>query len=210
MAIIEVSLCFISIYQCLSGLRNEMGEQVLTLADAYNLKIANTCFKKKDEHLITHKSGPEKTQIDFWLCSKEILKIIKDCKVIPGEAVIFQHRLLLLELKLKSTNKNKKDTIKPIKKIKWFKISKEPAFVNEMNNWLREDIQRIEDVSANDMWNRLEEFRVKRAGINPGIPKGKLKIKKESWWWSENVMTTIREKKDACKALSKCEDDQLT
>ncbi|KAM1087697.1 hypothetical protein ACFX2B_013050 [Malus domestica] len=53
------------------GERNEDGEAILDFAMAYDLFLANTFFKKREEHVITYKSGSSKTQIDFLLMRKE-------------------------------------------------------------------------------------------------------------------------------------------
>ncbi|KAM1225087.1 hypothetical protein ACFX2G_044844 [Malus domestica] len=52
------------------GERNEDGEAILDFAMAYDLFLANTFFKKIEEHVITYKSGSSKTQIDFLLMRK--------------------------------------------------------------------------------------------------------------------------------------------
>lgn len=106
------------------GTKNDPGEEVLNLADAHGLLVANTLFKKKPEHLITYKSGQHATQIDYWLCSTELRKTFKDCKVIPGEPLASQHRLLLLEMNIERKQKTK-DSIKPVCKIKWQNLEKE-------------------------------------------------------------------------------------
>ena len=38
--------------------RNNFGEAILDFAVAYDLIVANTFFRKREEHLITFKSGP--------------------------------------------------------------------------------------------------------------------------------------------------------
>ena len=43
------------------------GERILEYALAYDLFLGNTCFKKRDGHLITYRSGNTATQIDFVL-----------------------------------------------------------------------------------------------------------------------------------------------
>ncbi|KAM2569161.1 hypothetical protein TB2_009302 [Malus domestica] len=52
------------------GERNEDGEAILDFAMAYDLLLANTFFNKREEHVITYKSGSSKTQIDFFLMRK--------------------------------------------------------------------------------------------------------------------------------------------
>ena len=56
------------------------GERTLEYALAFDLLLGNTCFKKRDSHLITYKSGNAATQIDFILFPRAMQKI-------PGEEV---------------------------------------------------------------------------------------------------------------------------
>ena len=49
------------------GEKNELGDTILDFALAFDPVIVNTCFKKRDEHLITYKSGTNRSQIDFFL-----------------------------------------------------------------------------------------------------------------------------------------------
>ena len=65
----------------------------------HDLVLANTCFKKRDLHMITFKSGSNHSQIDFLLTRRINESICKDYKVIPGEALTTQHRLLVLDVK---------------------------------------------------------------------------------------------------------------
>ena len=43
------------------------GKRTIEYALAFNPLLGNTCFKKRDSHLITHESGNVATQIDFIL-----------------------------------------------------------------------------------------------------------------------------------------------
>ncbi|KAL4192792.1 hypothetical protein AMTRI_Chr06g173720 [Amborella trichopoda] len=61
----------------------QMGETILDFVMAYDLAIAKTYFKKRDEHLITYKI--KKVDRPSW----------KDCKVIPRESLTTQHRLVV-------------------------------------------------------------------------------------------------------------------
>ena len=63
------------------------GERILEYALAFDLLLGNTCFKKRDSHLITYKSGNIATQIDFILFRRTMRKLVTDVKVIPGEEV---------------------------------------------------------------------------------------------------------------------------
>ena len=79
--------------------QNPEGESILSFAQAYNLVVANTYFQKKDKHLITYKSGDRCSTVDYIITRREKLKNIKDCKVIPGECAITQHRILVMDYK---------------------------------------------------------------------------------------------------------------
>ena len=63
------------------------GDRILEYALAFDLLLGNTCFKKRDSHLITYKSGNIATQIDFILFHRTMCKLVTDVKVIPGEEV---------------------------------------------------------------------------------------------------------------------------
>ena len=76
------------------------GERILEYALAFDLLLGNTCFKKRDSHLITYKSGNAATQIDFILFPRAMRKIVTDVKVIPGKEVALQHQLLVCDLRL--------------------------------------------------------------------------------------------------------------
>ena len=50
------------------------GERILEYALAFDLLLGNTCFKKRDSHLITYKSGNAATQTDFILFPRAMRK----------------------------------------------------------------------------------------------------------------------------------------
>ncbi|XP_067139326.1 craniofacial development protein 2-like [Centruroides vittatus] len=100
------------------GGRKFKGECVLQMATAYELVVVNTYFDKCEKHLITYKSRDHKSQIDYLLTRRTTLKGIKDCKVLPGEDLTSQHRLLVMELKIDLNRIKYKDKL--ISKIKWW------------------------------------------------------------------------------------------
>ena len=59
----------------------------------------NTFYSKGREHLLTYKSGGNVTVIDYFMVRRDILRELKNCKVIPGESVETQHRMLVIEMK---------------------------------------------------------------------------------------------------------------
>ena len=79
------------------GSRNQEGEEVLDFAVAFNLMIANTFFRKRESHLVTFSSGQHSNQIDFVLARRKDKRACLGCKVIPGECVVSQYKLLVVD-----------------------------------------------------------------------------------------------------------------
>jgi hypothetical protein len=79
------------------GSRNQEGEGILNFALAYELFVANTLFRKRVSHLITFSSGQHCSQIDFILTRREDRHAYLDCKVILGECVVSQHKLVVVD-----------------------------------------------------------------------------------------------------------------
>ena len=74
------------------------GERILEYALVYDLFLGNTCFKNRDSHLITFRSGDTSTQIDFMLFRKSLRILIMDVKVIPGEEGALQNQFLVCNM----------------------------------------------------------------------------------------------------------------
>jgi hypothetical protein len=102
------------------GTRNQEGEEILNFALAYDMFIANTFFRKTNSHLVTFSSGQHTSQIDFVLLRKEDRHACLDCKVIPVECVVTQHKLVVADFRFKirlQRNKHNKVT-----RTKWVKL----------------------------------------------------------------------------------------
>lgn len=74
------------------------GETILEYALAFGLLIGNTCFKKRNSHLVTYQSGNAASQIDFILYQQNIRKFVTDVKVNSGKEVAPQHQLLICDM----------------------------------------------------------------------------------------------------------------
>jgi len=83
------------------GKRNEPGNSILDFALSYDFILANTWFRKRESHLITFRSGSSVSQIDFFLTRKVDRGYCMDCKVVPGESVVTQHKLLILDVQVR-------------------------------------------------------------------------------------------------------------
>lgn len=105
------------------GNRNIDGETLLQFSSSFDLAVVNTWFQKSDEHLITYKSGNHATQIDYFLLRKNKLPCVKNCKVIPGEPLVAQHRMLVMEVKIKVMGKSGRN--RPPPRTRWRMLEKE-------------------------------------------------------------------------------------
>lgn len=80
---------------------NADGERILDLVITFDLAIASAFFCKKEKHIITNKSEDNFTERDYLINRRTNVVEIKDCKVIPGDHVAPQHRLLVMDLLLR-------------------------------------------------------------------------------------------------------------
>jgi hypothetical protein len=81
------------------GSRNQEGDGILNFALAYDLFVTNTLFRKRVSHLVTFSSGQHCSQIDFILARREDRHACLDCKVITGECVVPQHKLVVADFR---------------------------------------------------------------------------------------------------------------
>ncbi|XP_070046008.1 uncharacterized protein [Nicotiana tomentosiformis] len=82
------------------GERNGGGTSLLDFAKAFGLVIVNFSFPKREGHLVTFQNTVVKTQIDYLLLKRYDRGLCKDCKVILGEILEMQHRLLVMEVSI--------------------------------------------------------------------------------------------------------------
>nr|XP_016445153.1 PREDICTED: craniofacial development protein 2-like [Nicotiana tabacum] len=107
------------------GDRNAGGTLLLDFAKAFELVIANSSFPKREEHLVTFQSTVVKTKIDYILLRRCDRGLCKDCKVILGETLAMQHRLLVLDVGI--LMKRKKRTTQGRPRIRWEPLTKDKA-----------------------------------------------------------------------------------
>ena len=106
-------------------MRNSEEVSILDFAVAYELSIINSYFKKREEHLITFKSGSTRTQIDYFLVWENSRWWCRDCKVLPSECLTTQHRLLVLNMEIRGAIRKKRKV--GVYKVKWWNLKGENA-----------------------------------------------------------------------------------
>ena len=85
------------------GDRNAEGEAILEFTMCFNL-VANTFFTKETQKLVTYESGGVSSVVDYMLARKNDMK---DVKVIPGEECVSQHKLVVMDMRIKGSTKKK-------------------------------------------------------------------------------------------------------
>ncbi|KAH1264626.1 Craniofacial development protein 2 [Glycine max] len=186
------------------GEMNGEGKSILEFSEALDLSIANTWFKKRAEHLITYKSGGTCSQIDFFLIRKSDRKYCLNCKVIPGESLTTQHRVLVMDVRIRDRAKRRSPMVAP--RIKWWHLKGEKQGIFQQKIW--EGWCGQSQGSANDMWNKMSQEIIKVAKETLGESRGFGPRGKESWWWNESVQSKVRVKKECFKEWSRCRNSE--
>ncbi|XP_063941325.1 uncharacterized protein LOC135149527 [Daucus carota subsp. sativus] len=70
------------------GVRNDNGSTLLEFATAHDLVIVNSSFRKRDDNLITFRSGGHATQIDYLLIRSRDFRFCSYCKVFQWKLVL--------------------------------------------------------------------------------------------------------------------------
>ncbi|KAK3551724.1 hypothetical protein QTP70_023244 [Hemibagrus guttatus] len=169
--------------------RNLEGQMVVDFAKRMDMAVVNTYFQKREEHRVTYKSVGRRTQVDYILCKRGNLKEISDCKVIVGENVARQHRMVVCRMTLMVCKKKSSEIEK---KTKWWKLKKEEC-CEEFRQKLRQALggQVVLETTA----EVIRETGKKVLGVS----SGRRKEDKETWWWNEEVQDSIQRKRLAKK-----------
>ncbi|KAK3525230.1 hypothetical protein QTP86_024951 [Hemibagrus guttatus] len=168
--------------------RNLEGQMVVDFAKRMDMAMVNT-YQKREEHRVTYKSGGRRTQVDYILCRRGNLKEISDCKVVVGESVARQYRMVVCRMTL-MVCKTKRSKIE--KKTKWWKLKKEEC-CEEFRQKLRQALGG--QVVLPDDWETTAEVIRETGRKVLGVSSGRRKEDKETWWWNEKVQDSIQRKR---------------
>lgn len=168
--------------------RNAEGQMLVDFAKRMEMAVVNTFFQKRLEHRVTYKSGGRSTQVDYVLCRRCNLKEISDCKVLVGESVTSQHRMVVCRMTLVVRKMVK---VKTEPRTKWWKLKDEECCV-AFREKLREALGG-QEVLPNDWTTTASAIRETGRRVL-GVSSGK-KVDKETWWWNAEVQEHIHEKR---------------
>ncbi|KAI5094267.1 hypothetical protein C0J45_15991 [Silurus meridionalis] len=155
--------------------RNVEGQMVVDFAKSMEMAVVNTYFKKKEDHRVTYKCGGRCTQVDYVLCRRCNLKELGDCKVLAGESVARQHRMVVCRMVLVA--KKKRRRVRTDRRIRWWKLKEE-----ECNVRFREEVLDDWEITAGVMREAAKKVL--------GVTSGNRKEDKETWW-NEEVQESI-------------------
>jgi hypothetical protein len=165
--------------------RNQEGEGILSFSLAYDLIITNTLFR-------TFSSSQHCSQIDFILARRDDRHACLDCKMIPGECVVPQHKLVVADFCFRVRLQRSKHV--QASRMKWWKLKEEAAKM--FKERALKEVPWHEGGDANSMWMKITTCIRKVASEELGVvTKGGKRETKEIWWWNEKVQNAIKEKK---------------
>ena len=119
--------------------------------------------------------------MDYVMCRRTNLKEISDCKVMAGESVASQHRVVVCRMTL-VVRKRKSVNVEP--RTRWWKLKKE-----ECREAFRKDVSLMLDGQdeAGISWELMAKSVRETAWKVLGTSSGQRKENKETWWWNEEV-----------------------
>ena len=183
------------------GKRNNEGQAVVDFTKRRELAITNTYFVKKPAHRITYSSGGRSSQVDYIMVRRRRIKEVVDTKVVVGESVAKQHRIVISAIIIWTKWRK---APKSVKRIKWWKLKD-----SKVNNKFKIDVIESGILSGQEDWQRIVEMIRSIARKELGEPSGKVSTagRRETWWWNQEVQKKLKDKKKAKKAWDTIRDD---
>ncbi|KAI5627956.1 hypothetical protein C0J50_3222 [Silurus asotus] len=176
-------------------------ERNVDFAKRMEMAVVNTYFKK--DHRVTYKSGGRCTQVDYVLCRRCNLKEIGDCKVLAGDSVARQHRMVVCRMVLEA--KKKRRRVRTERRIRWWKLKEEECSVR-FREEVRERLSGVKEVL--DDWATTAGVMRKASRKVLGVTSGNKKEDKETWWWNEKLQESIRRKRLAKQKWDRQSDEK--
>ena len=129
------------------------------------------------------------------MCRRQQLNEVKNCKVINGESVATEHRVLVLDWDINCSKRRVPEQVTP--KIKWWRLKEENLKIQFREKVLNER-RLLENVQE---WWEENSTVILRAGQEVlGMTTGRRPPgDKDTWWWNDGVKDAIRAKKEAMK-----------
>ena len=171
------------------GKRNNEGQAVVDFAKRRELAITKKCFVKKPAHRVTYSSGGCSSQVDYIMVRRRRIKEVVDTKVVVGESVAKQHRILVSAIIIWTKWRK---APKLGKRIKWWKLKN-----LKVNNKFKMEVIESGILGRQKDWQRIAEMIRSIAGRELGktIRKVSTARRRETWWWNQEVQEKLKDKK---------------
>ncbi|XP_046861667.1 craniofacial development protein 2-like [Xenia sp. Carnegie-2017] len=166
------------------GDMNAEGETILELAASCGMVVVNTWFIKEESKLVTYESGDSRTVVDYILVNEEERKNVKDAKVIAGEECVTQHKLLVMDWRIRKVKRRK---VEGKGRLKLWKLRS-----NEGKQCFRDEIAtlNVEGETVEERWTCLKKGVLKAAEKVCCRSKGGV-VEEQAWWWDQRVSEVI-------------------
>ena len=183
------------------GKRNNEGQAVVDFAKRRELAITNTYFVKKPAHRVTYSSGGRSSQVDYIMVRRQRIKEVVDTKVVVGESVAKQHRIVVSAIIIWTKWRK---APKLVKRIKLWKLKD-----SKVNSKFKMDVIESGILSGQEDWQTIAEMIRSIARKELGETSGKVSTagRQETWWWNQEVQEKLKDKKKAKKAWDTIRDD---
>ena len=181
------------------GDKESRGQALVELMARNGLAFVGSFFQKRESHKITYRSGHHKTELDLLLVRKEQLWKIKYCKAIAREHTTTQHKPVVFFVRMKRAKPNK---IVGRKTIKSWKCR--DGVATEYRQRVKEKYEElgVEVDNVEVEWQKYKDAFVGNAEELCGRSTGMGgKANKNQEWWTTEVASAIREKKEAWKVI---------
>ena len=132
------------------GKRNNQGQAVVDFAKRRELAITNTYFVKKPAHRVTYSSGGHSSQVDYIMVRRQRIKEMVDTKVVVGESVAKQHRIVVSAIIIWTKWRKAPKLVKRIKRWK--------LMDSKVNNKFKMEVIESGILSGQEDWQRIAEM----------------------------------------------------
>ena len=164
------------------GQMNDGEIRLLDWAVGKGLRLMNSCFQKRKSWLITFRLGETETMIDYILVNNKYRSSVKDVKLIPGEEIVSQHCLLLMDMVFKKKVRRKAKFRKKLKLRRLRESEVKEEFAEEVNN----------KCDGNEDWCGLKRKLLDVASEVCHYTKGNF----EMCWWNKDADVAVCRKRE--------------
>jgi hypothetical protein len=177
---------------------NEQGSGHRILSDALHRRPGVVKNEQESSHLtrrmrrVRKQESSHCSQTDFILVRREDMHACLDCKVIPEECVVPQHKIVVADFCFRVRFQRSKHV--QVSRTKWWKLKEDDA--KTFKERVLKEGPWHEGGDANSMWMEMTTCIRKVASEEFGVTKGGKHEAKETWWWNEKVQKSIKEKKE--------------